>query len=250
MAGERTASEHGDPPISNDDDISLREHVQRQIDVLRDTAAARIVIERQHTDDKMAALQELLDRSIAELSYRVDQRFDTRVQSSAELAAEQDKRYEQRFIAQELAVTLALGRVDKEFHGHLSSVREEGRAALDAANTAIQKSETATERRFEGVNEFRQQLGDQAQTFMPRKESDVRMEAISEKIEKNNAQLIAMQLQVNSRLDLTQGASSGGREAVQDKRAGNAAVMAAVGFGISILLALITVVGVLLASKP
>lgn len=250
MAGERTATESGDPPHPNDNAISLREHVQRQIDVLRDTAALRITIEREQTDDQLAALQAYLERIIGDTALRLDERHGIAIAESKDRFLERDKRYDQRFQGQELAVQLALSRVDLEFHERLVSIREESKAALNAANQAIQKSEIATEKRFEGVNEFRQQLADQATTFMPRKESDVRMESLSEKIDKNGQQLIAMQLQLTSRLDLTQGASSGGREAVQDKRANNAAVYAAVGFGISILLALITVVGILLASKP
>lgn len=40
------------------------------------------------------------------------------------------------------------------------------------AKEAVTKAEVATEKRFEGVNEFRSQLGDQARTFMPRAESE------------------------------------------------------------------------------
>jgi hypothetical protein len=52
-------------------------------------------------------------------------------------------------------------------------------AALDAAKEAVIKAETATEKRFEGVNEFRQQLADQAATFMPRTEGAVLFERYS-----------------------------------------------------------------------
>jgi hypothetical protein len=43
-------------------------------------------------------------------------------------------------------------------------------AALEAAEKAVTKAEAASERRFEGVNEFRAALSDQTQTFIPRSE--------------------------------------------------------------------------------
>lgn len=99
------------------------------------------------------------------------------------LLVEVDRRYEQRFMAQEQAVSLALARVDKEFHEHLAQVRAETHAALEAADKAIAKAEAATEKRFEGVNEFRGQLADQARTFIPRAESISRHERTAEQIE-------------------------------------------------------------------
>jgi hypothetical protein len=43
--------------------------------------------------------------------------------------------------------------------------------ALAAADKAVTKAEIATEKRFEGVNEFRSTLADQAARLMPREES-------------------------------------------------------------------------------
>lgn len=47
--------------------------------------------------------------------------------------------------------------------------------ALDAADKAITKAESATEKRLEAVNEFRAQLGDQAKTFLTREVFDAAM---------------------------------------------------------------------------
>ncbi len=41
---------------------------------------------------------------------------------------------------------------------------------FESANMAIAKAESATEKRFEGVNEFRAQLSDQAARFITRDE--------------------------------------------------------------------------------
>lgn len=43
--------------------------------------------------------------------------------------------------------------------------------AVNNSDKAVIKAETATEKRFEGVNEFRQTLADQAATLMPRSEA-------------------------------------------------------------------------------
>jgi ElaB/YqjD/DUF883 family membrane-anchored ribosome-binding protein len=57
-------------------------------------------------------------------------------------------RYEQRFVAQERAVE----------------------AALQSARSATQKAETAAERRFDSVNEFRQTLSNNQATYITRTE--------------------------------------------------------------------------------
>jgi len=73
---------------------------------------------------------------------------------------EKDLRDEQRFQAQQDAI----------------------QQALDAAEKAVAKAETATEKRFDSVNEFREQLSDQAVTFMPRKEAQVLIDSQNEKL--------------------------------------------------------------------
>lgn len=75
---------------------------------------------------------------------------------------ELDKRYEQRFEAQEKAVI----------------------SALHAAKEAVSKAEVATEKRFEGVNEFRSSLSDLTATMMPRAESTARWSALAERVDK------------------------------------------------------------------
>jgi len=55
-------------------------------------------------------------------------------------------------------------------------------AALLAAKEAVLKAEVASEKRFESVNEFRGQLSDQTNTFMPRTEAEQRTSALAEKI--------------------------------------------------------------------
>ena len=75
--------------------------------------------------------------------------------------AEMDLRHQQRFDAQTRALD----------------------SAFVAAKEAVSKAEVAAEKRFDSVNEFRGQLGDQAKTFMPRIEAEQRISAIVEKMD-------------------------------------------------------------------
>ena len=76
------------------------------------------------------------------------------------ILAERDRQYGQRFDAQEKAVG----------------------AALAAAKEAVNKAESASEKRFDAVNEFRSTLRDQQATLMSRSEADAHFKAIDEKI--------------------------------------------------------------------
>lgn len=82
-------------------------------------------------------------------------------QSLKENVREQDDRNRERFAAAKEAVN----------------------AALAAADKALQKAETASEKRFEGVNEFRATLADQASTLMPRAEYNAQHIALIEKVD-------------------------------------------------------------------
>jgi hypothetical protein len=74
-----------------------------------------------------------------------------------------------------------------------SSMDRNVTAALIAADKAVEKAEKATEKRFEGVNEFRETLRDQAANLMPRAEYDVRHTALSELVTSIGDRLLAME---------------------------------------------------------
>lgn len=86
---------------------------------------------------------------------------DTMHQHLIGIMDERDTRYQQRFDAQQLGLT----------------------DALKAAEKAVVKAEVATDKRFEGVNEFRETLSDQANTFMTRHEYSAAHDALVEKVE-------------------------------------------------------------------
>jgi len=102
-----------------------------------------------------------------------------------------DLRYQQRYDAQQKALEAALLAAEKAVQ-----------AALVAAEKAVTKAELAAEKRFEAVNEFRGQLADQANTFLPRTEYDGSHKALSEKL-----------ADLASRQDRSEGNKQGGFDA-------------------------------------
>jgi hypothetical protein len=85
----------------------------------------------------------------------------TKIDALRVIMDERDIRYEQRFKAMDEKTSLA----------------------LTASEKAVAKAETATEKRFDSVNEFRGQLKDQAATLLQRNEAEVKFKGLEEKIE-------------------------------------------------------------------
>jgi hypothetical protein len=87
------------------------------------------------------------------------------------LLVEMDLRHQQRFDAQQQALTAALLSAEKAVQ-----------TAMAASEKAVAKAENATERRFESVNEFRKTLADQTASFLTRLEYDSAHTALVDKI--------------------------------------------------------------------
>lgn len=88
---------------------------------------------------------------------------------------ERDIRYAQRSASQDSAVA----------------------AALATSEKALIKAETATEKRFDSVNEFRGTLADQATRLLPRAEYDVQHRALEQKVEINENRISALQREIS-----------------------------------------------------
>ena len=58
-------------------------------------------------------------------------------------------------------------------------------AAMAAAEKAVTKAETAAEKRFDSVNEFRNAMKDQQDTFADKSQTDFRLAAIEKQLEAN-----------------------------------------------------------------
>ncbi|HXJ37752.1 MAG TPA: hypothetical protein VNH18_00665, partial [Bryobacteraceae bacterium] len=88
------------------------------------------------------------------------------------LMNEREVRYEQRFQAQQKALQDALLAAEKAVS-----------TAMASADRAVMKAEIAAEKRFEGLNELRGAMSDQAARLMPRAEAEVSFTAIREKVD-------------------------------------------------------------------
>lgn len=102
----------------------------------------------------------------------------SRIDQLQKVMDERDRQYAQRFDAQQQALTAAL-----------QAAKEAVANALSAAKEAVNKAEEASNKRFDSVNEFRQQLADQASSFMGKAEADARLKALEDDIARLTARL-------------------------------------------------------------
>jgi hypothetical protein len=114
---------------------------------------------------------------------------------------ERDRRYSERFEAQERAVS----------------------AALASAKEAVVKAENATERRLEGLNELSQMNTDMADQFMPKAEAEIRLASIGKEIG-----------MLRSFSDVGVGRLAGREHTITDNRWLYGAVVSAIGIVLSI----------------
>ncbi len=88
-------------------------------------------------------------------------------------------------------LTAMLTAQDTKNTARFESVEKQTALSLKAAEQAVLKAESAAEKRFESVNEFRNTLADQQRNLMPRSEVAVMFAAISN-------QMIALEKQVDA----------------------------------------------------
>lgn len=141
------------------------------------------------------------------------------------LLGERDRRYAEAIQSLRDEVKTRDDYLERLAHERAAQVK----IAFDAAQTASAKADAAYEKRFEGQNEFRAQLSDQAATFMPRKEYDAAHAALVDKVN-----------DMNLRMGQDIASATGGRTQKDDSRA-------TIAFAISAVLAVLTVVGFALA---
>jgi len=92
---------------------------------------------------------------------------------------ERDRQYADARRANETAVQAALVAQEKATSTALAAQEKATAAAFSSSEKAIDKADAAYESRFESVNEFRAQLGDQQRTFMPRAEVELLINAMN-----------------------------------------------------------------------
>lgn len=74
----------------------------------------------------------------------------------------------------------------------VGSLEKNYNSRLDQMDRAVTKAERTTEKRFEGVNEFRAALQDLTRSFIPRPEIEAMFKNLSSKVEDNTRELAKM----------------------------------------------------------
>jgi hypothetical protein len=105
---------------------------------------------------------------------------------------ERDRRYEDRFKAQETTVGDRFKAAETAVSAALAAQKELTNASFIASEKAIGKAETAQADYNVRSNEFRGQLDDQAKTLMPRAESQVQFKSYDEKIEQMRVEIASL----------------------------------------------------------
>lgn len=97
------------------------------------------------------------------------------------------------FNSQIQQVNVLINANDKNYNQRFDNVIEATKNALAASDRAVTKAESASEKRFDAVNEFRATLADQQRNLMPRGEVEILIKAINEKIDSLNITTISRQ---------------------------------------------------------
>lgn len=120
--------------------------------------------------------------------------------------------------------------VEKRADMRFEAMKAQVESAFSSSQLAINKADEATEKRFEGVNEFRAALSDQAAHFVTNQQLAALGEKLQAAIDRNQDDLIAL----SKRIDLREGQVQGSRLTY-----GNIAAMIAVAATIVGLLVLV-----------
>jgi hypothetical protein len=139
--------------------------------------------------------------------------------------------------------------VDQEFNNRLRSQGELIDLRAKMSDIAVEKANDATEKRFDGVNEFRQTLSDQARDFVSTPILTARTDQLSAQIDSQDRQsrqaLDSIRSNISgltSRIDRSESTVVGVRQAKDDGHGNIGNVMGIIG-GCSSVLMLIVVVG-------
>lgn len=261
------------------DDGTITVHT-KEVVLWRDYVDARFADRDSHVDDRFGdALRaiEAVERLNVERMHAIRQEAALQHASTEQAISVANTANEARFTSvEDLRGTLARYMPRAEFDTHMHSVqtqllelaalkanerlqiervdglRRETEALRIGSEVAINKSEVATEKRFESVNEFRAQLESQAASFMPRRESEANWHRASDAIEaitkvqtsmitrpEVNATLAALTDRVNelgTRLTRAEGNKTG----ITESRTGLYAMLAAIA-------ALVVIVNIIVA---
>jgi len=176
--------------------------------LLQEEIDRRFAAVHKEIDLRLAAAEAMRAYLVAELDRRftdgrreTDERFESTIHMRVALQEEIDRRF-----------TDLASQLNRRFDDSERAVQ----AALAAAKEAVIKAETASEKRFEGVNEFRAQLSDQASTFLTRNEYLSAHKSLTDKVDAAigvlTDRISTLDSRLTSRLDLGTGHDSGAQD--------------------------------------
>jgi preprotein translocase subunit SecD len=103
------------------------------------------------------------------------------------LSSRQDQQYADllsRIEATEKRLRLVMDERDRQYAQRFDAQRSAVNAALASAERALDKAATASEKRFDSVNEFRQTLTDQATNFMNKQTAEANFTSLQDRLNK------------------------------------------------------------------
>lgn len=168
--------------------------VDKAIASLKEVLIERFTRVEQVIDLKVDGVSQTVDLKFSDVQTQLDKGLTAQDKSTAlaldavNKAAQISQQTADRAVAkaeaaaEKVLLQSMISAVERNFEGQIGAVRESLQAAMASQEKAVTKAENATEKRFEGVNEFRAQLSDQASRFMPRQEAEAWSRASGEKI--------------------------------------------------------------------
>jgi hypothetical protein len=171
---------------------TLRLHAAEKLEDAQNALHREIVDLRDYTKQQILDLRESDRIMTTDLRDSVRTQADDHRRMLDERYATQTKALDAAFKAAEQAVAVALANAEK----------------------ATAKAETAADKRFDAVNEFRQVLTDQTSSFIPRVEYDAAHSTVVDQVATMGNRLAALELRLTSRLDR----GEGGQAAVTQSR--------------------------------
>lgn len=160
--------------------VTLREYVSSQMESSGRLAEDRLQSLTQRFEQMGASLNEGRIAAVKEVHGRIDTLISTKYEMNRQISE-------------------ATGERLKEVARRFEEAQNMVTTAMSASEKAVLKAETANEKRFESVDEFRSQLNDMIRNLLPRGEADARFSALSEKIDNVSTNILGLQRRVDTR---------------------------------------------------
>jgi hypothetical protein len=132
------------------------------------------------------------EKLMREADLRYQQRFEAQERDFDSKLEQTDLRHQQRWEAREQDLNSRLESLDQRSVARFERMAGESLIRFAASEQALLKVDTATEKRFEGVNEFRLTLSDQAAHLMPKDEANSKFESFDKRMEKVDIDIRAL----------------------------------------------------------